>query len=197
MQFPTYETLGLRPLINCRGSLTILSGSLILPEVRQAMAEGSKHYVHLDELIEAVGVRIAELMQVEWGLVTNGCAAALCQVTAACVAGADPEKMARLPDTTGMKNEVVVQSSHRHVYDHAMRMVGVRMVEVETRAEMEAVVGERTAMLAIMGDAVPRGKVSLEEMVEMALEHREASMGLWELEEMVEMVLLVLTIKKH
>ena len=162
--FPTYESLGVRPLINCQGSYTIISGSVILPEVRQAMYEASRRYVHLEELMAAVGARIADLMQAEWALVTNGCAAALCQVTAACVAGADPEKMARLPDTTGMKDEVVVQSSHRHVYDHAMRMVGVRMVEVETRAEMEATVGERTAMLAVMGDAVPRGKVSVEEM---------------------------------
>ena len=106
-QFPTYESIGVRPLINCMGSYTIISGSLILPEVRQAMATASKQYVHLEELMEAVGARIAGLMQAEWALVTNGCAAALCQVAAACVAGTDPEKMARLPDTTGMKDEVI------------------------------------------------------------------------------------------
>src|SRR5947207_2810739 len=112
MEFPTYESLGVRPLINCMGTYTIISGSVMLPEVRQAMAAASQRYVHLDELMEAAGARIAELMRCEWGLVTNGCAAALCQITAACVAGADPEKMARLPDTTGMKNAVIVQASH-------------------------------------------------------------------------------------
>ena len=164
LAYPTYESLGVRPLINCQGTYTIISGSLILPEVRQAMVDASKRYVHLDELMEAVGARIGELMQCEWGLVTNGCAAALCQVTAACVAGTDHEKMARLPDTTGMKNQVIVQPSHRHVYDHAVRMVGVEMVEVETLAELEAALSDRTAMLLVFGDAAERGPISVADM---------------------------------
>ena len=106
--FSTYESIGMRPLINAKGTYTIISGSVVLPQVRQAMYEASQRYVHLEELMDAVGARIAELMKCEWGLVTNGCAAALCQVTAACVAGTDPEKMARLPDTRGVKNEVIV-----------------------------------------------------------------------------------------
>ena len=114
--------------------------------------------------MEAVGARIGELMQCEWGLVTNGCASALCQVTAACVAGTDHEKMARLPDTTGMKNQVIVQPSHRHVYDHAVRMVGVEMVEVETLAELEAALSDRTAMLLVFGDAAERGPISVADM---------------------------------
>ena len=161
LSFPTYESIGVRPLINCKGTYTIVSGSLVLPEVWQAMAEASRRYVHLDELMEAAGRRIAEVMQCEWGLVTNGCAAALCQVTAACVAGTDPEKMIRLPDTTGMKNEVLVQPNHRHTYDHAVRMVGVRIIEVRTRADLEAAIGPRTAMLLIFGDAALRGEISV------------------------------------
>lgn len=164
LSFPTYESIGVRPLINCKGTFTIISGSLMLPEAVQAMCEASKAYVHLDELMDRVGERIAELMQVEWGIVTNGCAAALCQVTAACVAGTDLEKMRRLPDTTGMKNEVIVQPSHRHIYDHAIRMVGVRMVEVETAEALEAAIGEQTAMIAVFGDAGDRGTISVEEM---------------------------------
>lgn len=171
LAYPTYESLGVRPLINCQGTYTIISGSLILPEVRQAMVEASKQYVHLDELMEAVGARIGELMQCEWGLVTNGCAAALCQVTAACVAGTDHEKMARLPDTTGMKNQVIVQPSHRHVYDHAVRMVGVEMVEVETLAELEAAVSNRTAMLLVFGDAAERGPISVADMAAAGQRH--------------------------
>ncbi len=171
LDFPTYEKIGLRPLINGRGTYTIISGSVMLPEARQAMVEASRQYVHLDELHEAVGKRIAELMQCEWGMVTNGCAAALCQITAACVAGTDPEKMARLPDTSGMANEVVVQKSHRHVYDHAVRMVGVKLVEVETLAEMEAAMTDRTAMLLIFGDAADRGQVSVARMAQIGKAH--------------------------
>ncbi len=169
--YPTYASLGVRPLINCRGTFTIISGSLILPQVRQAMVEASKHYVHLDELMEVVGARLGELMQCEWGLVTNGCAAALCQVTAACVAGTDPKNMVRLPDTTGMKNQVLVQPSHRHVYDHAVRMVGVEIIEVETLADLEAALSERTAMLLVFGDAAERGQISVADMAAVGQRH--------------------------
>ncbi len=169
--FPTYESIGVKPLINCRGTLTILGGSVMLPEVIQAMNEASKRYVNLDELMEAVGTRLATLMQCEWGLITNGCAAALCQVTAACVAGADPEKITRLPDTTGMKNEVIVQLSHRHGYEHAVRMTGVRMIEVKNRAELETAIGERTAMLLLFGDAAERGEISVGDTVRIGREN--------------------------
>ena len=168
---PTYDSVGVRPLINCMGTYTIVSGSLVLPEVRQAMQEASKQYVHLDELMEKVGARIAEQMQCEWAYVTSGCAAALCQVTAACVAGTDLEKMRRLPDTTGMKNEVITQPSHRHIYDHAIRMAGATMVEVETLDELKAAVNAKTAMFAIFGDAAERGKISIPELVAVAREH--------------------------
>ena len=104
---PTFQDIGVRPLINCQGTYTIVSGSLALPEVVQAIADATKQYIHLDELMDRVGARLAELTGAEWGLITSGCAAALCQVTAACVAGADPERMARLPDCTGMKDEVI------------------------------------------------------------------------------------------
>ena len=171
LRFPTYDTIGVRPLINCRGTYTIISGSLLLPEARAAMQEASRRYVHLDELAEAVGARIAELMECEWGLIVNGCAAALCQVAAACVAGTDGEKMERLPDATGMKDEVIVQKSHRHGYDRAVRMTGARLVEVESLAELEAAVSERTAMLLIFGDAGDRGTIPIPEMTAVGRRH--------------------------
>ena len=171
MNCPTYESIGVRPLINCRGTFTIISGSIILPEVREAMVLASQRYVNIDELMERVGIRIAELMDCEWGLVTDGCAAALCQVTAACVAGSDPEKMIRLPDTSGMKNEVIVQTCHRNVYDHAIRMVGVKMIEVDTKEELKAALNERTAMLFVFGDAEERGQITTKEMAEIGHEH--------------------------
>lgn len=159
-----YEDIGVRPFINCIGTITTLSGSLILPEVRQAMVEACTRYVQIDELMEGVGARIAEVMQCEWGLVTNGCAAALTQLTAACVAGTDAEKIKRLPDTTGMKNEVIVQRSHRVGYDRAITAVGTRFVEVTTHGELEAAYSDRTAMLFLFGDASERGEITVQEM---------------------------------
>ena len=168
---PTYESLGVRPLINCIGAQTIVGGSIMLPEVCQAMAAAANDYVHLDELMDKVSARIAELMQCQWGIVTSGCAAALCQVTAACVAGLDPEKMKRLPDTSGMKNQVITQPSHRHVYDHAIRMVGVEFIQVQTEDEMRSAICDNTAMLAIFGDAADRGEIAVETVTRIGREH--------------------------
>ena len=145
-----YTSIGVRPLINCKGTFTIISGSQTLPEVKRAMDEASRHYIHLDELMEAAGKRLAELTQAEWGCVTAGCAAALTHTTAACIAGADPEKLQRLPYLTGLKNEVIAPRYSRNVYDHAIRMLGVRIVEVNNPNEMEAAFGPRTAMVMIL-----------------------------------------------
>jgi len=161
-----YEKIGVKPIINCQGTFTILSGSQSLPEVKVAMDEASRHYVHMDELMAQVGERLAELTGAEFGIVTAGCAAALSNVTAACVAGADPEKMQRLPDLTGLRNEVIMPKASRNVYDHAIRMVGTKIIEVQSPEEFRAAVNEHTAMISILGDAEERNGVSLEEMVE-------------------------------
>ena len=89
------------PLINARGTYTIISGSIMLPEVRAAMEAAAQHYIHLDELTEAIGARLAELTKAEWGMVTSGCAAALTHATAACVAGGNPDLHVRIPDLRG------------------------------------------------------------------------------------------------
>ncbi|MGH9839185.1 MAG: insulinase family protein [Blastocatellia bacterium] len=115
-----YERIGVEPLINAAGILTILGGSLMLKEVKEAMEEASRHYVNLRELHEAAGARIAKQIGVEAALVTSGAAAALLVGTAACVTKGDPERIHRLPDTTGLPNEVIVQRTHRHNFDHAM-----------------------------------------------------------------------------
>jgi L-seryl-tRNA(Ser) seleniumtransferase len=163
-----YETIGVKPIINCQGTFTILSGSQTLPEVKKAIDEASRRYVHMDELMEKVGQHLAELTGAEFGIVTAGCAAALTHVTAACVAGADPEKMQRLPDVTGLKNEVIMPKASRNVYDHAIRMVGVKIVEAQNPEQFHAAVNERTAMISILGDAEEHNGVSLEEMVEVS-----------------------------
>ena len=170
--YPTYDSVSVRPLINCKGTLTMYSGSVMLPEVRRAMAEAARKYVHIEELMEGVGRRIGEIMQTEFGLVTNGCAAALCQVTAACVAGSDPDRIARLPDTTGMKNEVVTLRTHRHVYDHAIRMVGISLVEVDDEPGLlRAAFNERTAMVALFGDRAGDGALTVAEIAHIAHGH--------------------------
>jgi L-seryl-tRNA(Ser) seleniumtransferase len=146
-----YESIGVRPLVNARGTFTIVSGSLLLPEVRAAMDAASRHYVHLDELAEAIGARLATLTGAEWGLVTSGCSAALTHATAACVAGGNPDLHVRIPNLAGFqKDEVIIPKHSRNVYDAAVRTVGVRVIEVTTIAELESALGPRTAMIYVL-----------------------------------------------
>jgi L-seryl-tRNA(Ser) seleniumtransferase len=159
-----YKSIGVRPVVNCKGTFTIVSGSQTLPEVKRAMDEASRHYIHLDELMDAVGKRLAELTGAEYGIVTAGCAAALTHATSACIAGADPEKLQRLPYLAGLKSEVIIPRRSRNVYDHAVRMLGVKIVEVETKEELEAALGPRTAMVMILagpGDEGPVGTAAV------------------------------------
>ena len=130
-----YARIGVRPFINCCGTRTIHGGSIMVPEALWAMNEASRRFVNIDELMEAVGRRLAELTGAEWGIVTSGAAAALTHATAACVAGADPEKMLRLPNTAGMRNRVVMLKGQRFTYDHAIRAAGVEIINVESREE--------------------------------------------------------------
>jgi L-seryl-tRNA(Ser) seleniumtransferase len=163
-----YQSIGIRPLVNCKGTFTIISGSQTLPEVKRAMDEASRHYVHLDELMDAVGKRLAELTGAEYGIVTAGCAAALTHATAACIAGADPEKMQRLPYLTGLKSEVIMPRYSRNVYDHAVRMLGVRVVEVNTPEELAAAFNARTAMVMILAGGGDTGPLGTEPVSRMA-----------------------------
>ena len=166
-----YERIGVRPVINCRGTFTIISGSQSLPQVKAAMDEASRHYVHLDELMDGVGRRLAELTKAEWGIVTAGCAAALTHATAACIAGSNPEKMQRLPKLDGLKNEVIMARQSRNVYDHAIRMTGVKMITPESREEFLAAFNKNTAMVAVLGEALESHPMKMEEMAEAAHQH--------------------------
>jgi len=125
-----YTRIGVRPFINLTATYTINGGALSRPEVKQAMEEASHYPVNLDELMEKVGEQLAKLLGCEWGIVTSGCAAALVHATVACVAGADPEKMLQLPNLQGLKDEVLMPRQSRNVYDHAIRHVGLKIVEV-------------------------------------------------------------------
>jgi L-seryl-tRNA(Ser) seleniumtransferase len=159
------KELGVRAFINAAGTFTAMSGSLMAPEVMAAMQAASRKFVKLEDLHNAVGKRIAELLHCESALVTAGCASALSLATAACVAGSDHDRILRLPDTTGMKNEVLVQKTHRVGYDHAIRNAGVRLIEVETKEELEKAINERTAMMFFFNAADQRGKIHHEEFV--------------------------------
>ena len=146
-----YRSIGVRPLINAHGTYTIITGSQTLPEVKRAMDLASRSFVHMDELMDAVGKRLAEITGAEWGIVTAGCCAAITHCTASAIAGGNPERMQRLPNVAGLKNEVVVPAYSHNVYDHAARMLGVKLVIVRDKSEIEAAFNERTAMVYILG----------------------------------------------
>ena len=160
-----YLALGVRPFINCASVRTAHSGSLMLPEVRAAVAQASRQFVSLDELMEGASHRIAELTGAELGMVTCGSAAALTLATAACVAGNDPVKMLRLPFTDGWVNRVIMLKNHRFAYDQAIRMVGTHIVEIETMADLDAALQEPVAMIAVLGTHEDQAQVRLEDLV--------------------------------
>jgi len=168
-----YKSIGVRPLINCRGTFTIIGGSVELPEVRAAKGAANQQYVQLDELMDAVGKRLAELTGAEWGMVSAGCAAAMSHATAACVAGGNPDLHVRIPNLDGFsKDEVIVPTHSRNVYDAAIRAVGVRIVEVETPDALESAIGPRTAMIYIFaGPANDSGPMSTEAICNIAKPH--------------------------
>ena len=146
-----YSRLGIRPLINCRGTHTVIGASKMWPDLHEAMAEASRDYVVLDELHDRVGARLAGLIGSESAMVTTGCAGAIHLGTCACLTGLDPQKVRQLPDLTGMKSEVLIQKIHRNGYDHAVRNTGVRIVEVEGLEQMRNAASERTAMIYFLG----------------------------------------------
>src|SRR4051794_37299835 len=167
-----YRSIGVRPIINSRGTFTIITGSQTLPEVKRAMDEASRGYVQMDELMDGVGQRLAELTGAEWGIVTAGCCAALSHCTASAIAGFNPERMQQLPDLTGLKNEVIIPSYSRNVYDHAVRMIGVKIIEVKDKAELEAAFNERTAMVYILGGNGDDGPLGTRVIAEVAKRHK-------------------------
>lgn len=166
-----FRTIGVEPIINCRGTFTIIGGSIERPEVRAAMEAASKNFIQYDELADGIHKRLAEITGAEWALVSAGCAAGLKHVTAACVTGGNPEKLTRIPNLEGFdKTEVVIPSSSRNVYDHAIRNIGVRVITVDTLAQMEAALNERTAMIYLMAfdEAQPGNEFTLENVSKIA-----------------------------
>ena len=170
-----YNSLGVDTIINCRGTFTIIGGSIERPEVLKAMEAASGHFVQYDELAFGIGSRLAELTGAEWGMVSSGCAAGLKHVTAACVTGGNPEKLIRIPNLSGLeKTQVIIPGYSRNVYDHAVRNIGVEIIMVDTPEELEHALCSKTAMIYIMtGKDSDLGQpLSLEVIAKIAKPHK-------------------------
>lgn len=163
--------LGVRKIINAAGTYTALTASLMPPEVLAAIQTAGQHYCPLNELHDAVGQRIAELVKAPAAMVSAGCASALTLSTAACLTGTDKVRIKRVPDLTGMKDQVLIQKTHRVGYDHAVRNCGVELIEVESAADVDAAASERTAMMFFLNSATAKGQISHEEFVALGKKH--------------------------
>ena len=172
-----YRRLGVHPVIHGAGTTTRYGGSRLRPEVLETMREASQALVNLDELNEAAGAAIARMLGAEAAFVTAGASAGLVLQAAACIAGDDPAQITRLPDTRGMRNEIVIQRAHRFAYDQAYRVAGGVLVEIGLARrtqpfELESAITERTAAVAYLVSPFtsPPGILSLDQVL--AIAHR-------------------------
>jgi L-seryl-tRNA(Ser) seleniumtransferase len=165
-----YTRIGVRPFINCTATLTVNGGSLTFPEVIAAMEQAAHFHVDLEELMEHAGARLAELLHVEWAIVTAGTAAALTHATAACLVGTDPEKIQRLPNLEGLKDEVIIPRESRNAYDHAVRTLGVKIIEVSNAEELRRAIGPHTAMIELLGNHFGKADFDLKDIAPIAKE---------------------------
>ena len=152
-----FTRIGIKPLINARGTWTYLSASLELPEVRAAQEQASQHFVNIFDLQVAVGKRLAELTGAESGMITSGAAGAMAAGTAGCIAGTDPDRIWQLPNTDGMKNEVIMVGG-RSVFDSAIRLTGARLVLVDSADHIANAVTKNTAMVYTTSPNEPLAK---------------------------------------
>jgi L-seryl-tRNA(Ser) seleniumtransferase len=166
-----YNKLGVTPFINAAGTFTILSASILPPEVQAAMTLAAEKPVNIVELHRAAGEYLARRLHCEAALVTAGAASALTLGTAACITLGNEQAILNMPaDMSGLKNEVIVQKTHRYDYDHALRNCGIEFVEVETLQEYDAAFNERTVM-AHFFNAAEAGQISREDWVRVAHQH--------------------------
>jgi L-seryl-tRNA(Ser) seleniumtransferase len=157
-------------VINAMGTYTVLGGSLLPPDVVQAMSEAAKHFVDIPDLQARVGARIASLIGVPAAMATAGAASAITVATAACIARGQADALHRLPDVTGLRHEVVIQKSHKCGYEPQMLLTGARLVWVESRADLDRSINDRTAMLFFLNRYEPEGMVKREEWIRVGRE---------------------------
>jgi uncharacterized pyridoxal phosphate-dependent enzyme len=160
-----YASLGVKPVINGVGVVTVLGGSIMPPEVIRAMEEASRYFIPLPELEKKVGARIAELLKAPAAMVTCGAASAITVGTAACLSQGDPAKLRQLPNREGIRFEVIQQKSHRSGYEHQMELCGAKIITVETRQELDGAINERTGMMFFLNKGEPDGKIKADEFV--------------------------------
>lgn len=168
--------LGIRTFINAAGTYTAMTASLMHDEVIETIKQGAKQFAMLDEVQDKVGEKIAELCHAEAATVTAGCWSALVLGTAGVLTGMDMKKVAKLPDVTGMKAEVIVQKGHNIGYVHALTNTGAIIVEIETVQELEKAINEKTAMMWFLNSYAPMGKIQHEEWVSIAKKHKIPTM---------------------
>jgi L-seryl-tRNA(Ser) seleniumtransferase len=172
-----FKELGVRPFINAAGTFTDMTASLMPPEVMAAINYASKHFVPLTELHDRIGERIATLVKAEAAMVSAGAASAMTLGTAGVLTGGDAQKIVDLPNLAGMKSEVIMQKTHRFGYDHAIRNCGVKIVEVDTAAELEAAITPQTAMMLFYNNNNSLGQIRDEEFVRLGKKHGVVTMN--------------------
>jgi uncharacterized pyridoxal phosphate-dependent enzyme len=141
-----YTRFGIRPIINCRGVFTYLTASVELPQVRKAAEEASHFFIDLFELQAAVGRHLAKMSGAESGMITSGSAGSIACATAGCIAGSDPRNIYQLPDTTGMKGEVIMMGG-RSVWDSCIRLTGAKLIIAPTVNDLHSAITSQTAMI--------------------------------------------------
>ncbi len=160
-----FKELGLRTFINAAGTYTSMTGSLMPKEVTDAISYGTTEYVNLDELQDKVGERIAELLKCEYATVSSGCFGAMSIGMAGVLTGMDPKKVKQLPNTEGMKNEVIIQESHTIGYAQALTNVGAKVVKIKTARDLEKAINKKTAMLWFLNAHTDQGAIKWEEFI--------------------------------
>jgi uncharacterized pyridoxal phosphate-dependent enzyme len=172
-----FADLGVKPFINAAGTYTAMTASLMPKEVMEAIQYASHHFVMLDELHDKVGERIATLLKSEAAMVTAGAASALTLGTAGVLTGADLRKVGVLPNLAELKSEVIIQKSHRFGYDHAVRACGVKLVEVESAADLERAIGPQTAMMLFFNSNNGVGQIKDQEFAALGRKHGVPTMN--------------------
>src|ERR1700757_303826 len=169
-----YDELGVTTVINCQGTMTMLGGSVLRPELEAVMAMAGQHFVSIPDLEVAAGKRITEMLKLPDGysvLVTSGAAAAIQLGLAGILTGDNEALIRQLPDLTGMKSEVIIQKSHRNPFDHQLRATGIKLIEIETRDELRQAVNDRTAMMHFSNFANAAGQIKVDEWVKLAKQY--------------------------
>jgi len=169
-----YEELGVTTVINGEGTMTMLGGSVLRPELEAVMAQAGRHFVSIPDLEVAAGKRIAEMLKLPDGytaLVTSGAAAAIQSGLAGILTGDNETFIKQLPDLTGMKSEVIIQKSHRNPFDHQLRSTGVKLIEIESRDDLHKAVGPRTAMMHFTNFANAAGQIKVDEWPKLAKQY--------------------------